>query len=103
MKYARRQDRNHAEIRAEFKRLGCSWCDTYELGNGRPDGFVGLGGISMGIEIKDGLKPPSARRLTPDEKGFREYWTGGIKTVESKEDCAAVVTIMETWLEKIRR
>ena len=35
------------------------------------------------MEVKDGAKPPSARRLTPDEKQWHERWQGQVVVVES--------------------
>lgn len=97
-----RQDRNHKEIRDEFLRLGCTWMDTYQLGDGRPDGVAGYGGLSMCVEIKDPLNVPSKRRLTPDEQGWHRTWTGGIRIVQTKEDVAETVNVLKGWLAAIR-
>lgn len=97
-----RQDGNHAAIRAEFKRLGCSWMDSYELGSGRPDGFVGYGGLCMPIEIKDPSQSVKTRQLTPAQIEFHAYWTGGMRIVETMEQVAETVAVLAGWLEKLR-
>lgn len=102
MRRAHRQDANHNAIKEEFKRLGCTWMDTYQLGRGLPDGIVGYGGLCMAIEIKDAAKIPSQRKLTPMEQEFHSYWTGGMRIVETKADCMEVFTVMEGWHNKLR-
>ena len=90
-RYARRLDANHAEIKAAFDKLGCSVVDLSRMGEGCPDLAVGYGGLSMFVEIKDGTKPPSARKLTkPQEKLFAR-WTGGIRLVTCLDDVAVAV------------
>lgn len=98
---AHRQDGNHGEIRDEFLRLGCSWMDTYQLGDGKPDGVAGYGGISQCIEIKDSKQPPSKQRLTDDEKEWHMNWTGGIRIVSCKADVAVAVETMIRWCKAI--
>ena len=44
------------------------------------------------MEVKDGKKPPSARRLTPDEQEFHEKWNGVIHIVNSPEEAVMVVS-----------
>lgn len=41
------------------------------------DILVGFRGVNYIMEIKDGDKPPSARKLTPGEEAFKESWKGG--------------------------
>ena len=70
-RYARRIDDNQPEIVAAFRACGWYVRDTSRLGEGFPDLVVyrPQNGIVL-VEIKDGTKPPSARRLTPDESEF---------------------------------
>lgn len=68
-----------------------------------PDLGVFMAGVGMLVEIKDGSKPPSARRLTPDEEAFRNTWTGGWRLVENLEHVKEVVEVLQNWHRAIRR
>lgn len=57
----------------------------------------------MAVEVKDGSKPPSARRLTPDEEKFRMNWKGGYKIVEDLAGVEETVNLLRQWHEAIRR
>lgn len=94
MRRAARTDDNHAEIRDAYRNMGCSVLDTFQIGNGAPDMFVAIGGVTDGVEVKDGKKPPSARRLTPDEERFHDDWRGNIVLVECLEDAVRHVNMM---------
>lgn len=41
------------------------------------DLIVGYQGRTVLMEIKDGNKPPSARKLTDNEQKFHDEWPGG--------------------------
>ena len=76
---ANRRDANHSKIVKELRQIpGISVADTGDLGNGFPDIVVGYKGKNLMIEIKDGEKPPSGRKLTPDEKEFHDTWRGQV-------------------------
>ena len=93
-RFARRVDDNHAQVVAMFRALGCSVASTANVGSGFPDLAVGLGGQTYLVEVKDGRKVPSARRLTRLEEEFRGRWRGGWHLVECRED---VVALVEGW------
>ena len=94
MRRKARVDSNHQEVVAAFRKFGCSVLDLSRLGDGCPDLCVGYGGISRLVEIKDGSKPPSARKLTEDQKTFISVDKGGVRIVTSTDDCVAVVAEM---------
>ena len=96
MKQAARRDANHADIRDELRKAGAVVADTASLGGGFPDLVVGWRGVIMLLEIKDGNKPPSKRKLTPDEVEFFKTWNGfPVYVVESFEDAARLVDAIE--------
>lgn len=97
-----RKDANHAAIVAAARKCGMSVLDTAALGNGAPDVIFGYGGLCIPAEIKDGAKPPSARKLTPDERTFAETWTGGLMLVQSVDDVLRAKYTLVRWHEAIR-
>ena len=81
-----RRDDNHAEIVAYARSLGFSVREVHMVA-GALDLIVGIGGVDGRIEIKDGAKPPSRRRLTPAEREEFETWRGRLPVVwETPED-----------------
>jgi hypothetical protein len=86
-----RKDSNHNEIVKAFRQLGASVHDTAQLGAGFPDICVAIGKTTLLIEIKDGEKPPSARKLTEDEAKFHDEWQGWLEIVCSVDDVINLV------------
>ena len=98
-----RQDANHKEIRNAFEKLGCSVVDLSPLGKGVPDLLIGYSGICcICVEVKDGTRPPSARKLTKDEEKFRMNWTGGYRLVQNVDDVTKTVQLLQGWHRAIR-
>jgi len=87
-----RTDANQARIVEALRRVGASVSVTSGVGNGFPDLLVGWRGRTILIEIKDGEKPPSERKLTEAEAYFLENWKGGPAVVvkDEQEAIAAV-------------
>lgn len=69
-KYARRVDANHAEIAKALRAAGACVVDTSHFGEGIPDLWVATEKFVGWLEIKDGTKSPSARKLTDAEERF---------------------------------
>lgn len=88
---AARTDENHREVSDYFRALGCSVHSTHRVGDGFPDIVVGTVGLNLLVEIKDGRKPPSRRRLTGDERRFVESWRGRVEIVESMDDVTDLI------------
>ncbi len=83
---AKRTDANQKEIVSAFRDLGLSVLIMSDLGKGAPDIAVGFKGNTYLFEIKDGRKPPSARKLTPDELKFMQEWKGHYQVIASLDD-----------------
>jgi Holliday junction resolvase len=86
MRRAARTDENQVEIVQAFRRMGYSVKPTHQVGDGFPDIVIGKNNMNTLIEIKDGKKPPSARKLTPDEVEFHKKWRGRVEIIESIDD-----------------
>ena len=87
-------DSNHGEVADAFRALGFSVADTSRLGSGFPDLVIARRGRTAVVEVKDGDKPPSARKLTEDELKFRDGWTGEYFVVEGIDDVEKVAKVM---------
>lgn len=70
MRKAARVDANHAEVSKALTRCGAWVIDCSAVGQGFPDLVAAHRGKWLMIEIKDGTKPPSARKLTPSQVEF---------------------------------
>lgn len=89
-----RRDANHADVIKAVKGIGASVLDLADLGGGCPDVLVGFRGVNLLLEIKDGRKSPSARKLTPAEQKFFRDWRGTVYIVFSPEDAINIVNQM---------
>lgn len=93
MRRAAKVDANQAEIVRVLRQLGASVEVTSGLGKGYPDLTVGYRGANYLLELKDGRKPPSARRLTPDEVAWHESWRGQVAVVKDLDEALAAIGI----------
>ncbi len=92
MRLRARVDANQATIVAAFRQMGASVFDASRMGRGFPDLVVGMRGRTYLVEIKDGAKVKSARKLTDAQVTFREVWRGEQPvTVESVDDAVALL------------
>lgn len=89
MRRAAKTDANHSAIVNALREAGFSVWDTSAVGRGFPDCVAGIGRKAFLIEIKDGAKSPSRRRLTPDQEAFRASWQGHYEVIESVEQAKA--------------
>jgi hypothetical protein len=63
------------------------------LGGGFGDIVVGFRGENFIFEIKDELKPPSKRRLTPAEQKFHDAWEGQIDVIKNADEAMAIMGV----------
>ena len=85
-----RIDANHGVIVDTFRQLGCSVVSLASVGSGCPDIIVGFRRRNLLVEIKDGKKAPSDRKLSSDEKSFFETWKGAACVVISRDEAIVV-------------
>lgn len=96
MRRAAKKDRNHTEIVDALRKAGCKVLDLGAVGNGCPDLLVKTQSEDLILlEVKDGKRPPSERKLNPDQVKFKALWGGSVEVVTSVEEaldvCAEVV------------
>lgn len=87
----KRVDRNQAEIVQAMRKIGATVRHTHMVGNGFPDIEVGYHGNNYLFEIKDPDKPPSGRKLTPDEERFHQEWKGQADVIHSAEEALEIM------------
>lgn len=91
MRRAARVDENQSDIVSSLRAIGAI-VRVISQGDGIPDLLVGFQGQTFLLEVKDGNKPPSARKLTPAEQKFFDEWRGGrLAVVNSVDEAIAVV------------
>lgn len=84
-------DANQNEIVDALRKAGCSVQILSSVGKGCPDILVASPtGFLVLMEIKDGNKPPSARKLTPDQVEFHKNWNSEIAIVLNAEQAVNV-------------
>lgn len=94
MRRAAAVDANQPEIVAALRKAGCTVVPLHAVGDGCPDLLAGRDGRNLLIEVKDGAKPPSKRKLTPDQIEFHAGWRGQIAIVTSAEDALRLFGVL---------
>ena len=82
---AAKVDDNQSEIVMLFRKLGWTVLIISQLKN-CCDIIVSKNGRTIAIEIKDGAKPPSARKLSEGELRFKDNWQGEYQLVICSDD-----------------
>lgn len=91
-RWARRVDDNQREIVKGLMQIGCLVHDTSAAGKGFPDLVTAYRGRLHMLEIKDGNKSESRRKLTPVQRDFHRLWHGHVTVVKSLEEAIEAVT-----------
>ena len=76
MRRAAKVDANQADIVDALRSVGAKVQPLHQVGGGVPDLLVAINGRFMLIEVKDGSKPPSDRKLTPDQVKWHAEYAG---------------------------
>ncbi len=94
MRQAARIDSNQPAIVKALRSAGARVQSLAAVGKGCPDLLVGFGKRNLLLEVKDGAKPPSARKLTPAEEEWHSQWTGygQVAIVETPEQAVRLLT-----------
>ena len=83
MRRAAAVDANQSAIVAALRKAGCTVQPLHSVGQGCPDLLVGRLGVNYLIEVKDGSKPPSARKLTSHQVEWHGGWNGRVAIAET--------------------
>ena len=87
-------DANQSQIVDALRKAGCSVTPTHRAGAGFPDLACGYRGKTFLLEVKDGSKPPSARKLTDDQVRWHGNWLGHKAVVCNVSEALAAVGII---------
>lgn len=90
-RYARKMDENQPAVVRALRSVGAC-VETI----GTPvDLLVGIRAQTFLLELKDGSKAPSERRLTPLQERFFRCWPGGpLLKVESAEEALEAIGVV---------
>lgn len=70
-------DGNQDQVVSALRAAGATVQSLAAVGDGVPDLLVGYRGHTMLFEVKDGRKPPSQRKMTPEQQKWHAAWNGG--------------------------
>jgi len=93
MRRAARIDANQTQIVSALRSVGASVELLSAVGKGCPDLLVGYRGMNILMEVKDGNKPPSERKLTSDQIVWHTDWKGVVFLVTSVHDALDALEI----------
>lgn len=91
MRRSARVDENQSEIVRILRMVGASVTPTHTAGSGFPDLCVGFKGVTYLLEVKDGSKPPSARKLTPAQVEWHDQWRGHCAVVCTPDEAMEAI------------
>lgn len=91
MRRKARIDANQPKIVKALRAVGASVAHIHMVGGGLPDIIVGYRGVNYLMEIKDGSKPPSKRRLTLDEQSWHDNWWGSVVVVNNEDEALRAI------------
>ncbi len=92
-RWAKRVDANQQTIMAAFRKLGCWVGDLHGIGQGMPDLLLSVppSHVLVLVEVKDGKKSPSRRKLTKPEEDFHASCPAMIWVIENLDQVQNLV------------
>jgi len=86
MKQRARVDKNHPELVACLRKLGCSVLSLAAVGKGCPDLLISYQKQCYLVEVKD-----TGGTLRESQKEFMRTWGSPVYVVRSKEECVSLL------------
>jgi len=84
-------DANQPAVVKVLRSLGVTVQHLHAVGAGCPDLLCAVAGINFLVEVKDGAKPTSAQKLTPDQVEWHTKWNAPVYIINSIEAAEALV------------
>ena len=94
-----RVDTNQIEIAKAFRRAGWKVLHLHAIGQGVPDLLVARYGSMKLVEIKDGAKSPSRKKLNERQEKFHEDWASYVEVVYSVDDVVQLTLESGEWCD----
>lgn len=91
MRKIARIDDNQKRIVKQLRQAGISVQSLAPMGKGVPDLLLGWQGRNILIELKDGDKVLSARKLTDDEKNWHKNWKGRVFVAKDLDEILTII------------
>lgn len=91
MRRAAKVDGNQSDIVAGLRTIGASVQILAAVGKGCPDLLIGYRGVNYTLEIKDGSKPKSETKLTPDQVKWHTEWRGQSGIAYTLDDALVLI------------
>ena len=88
---AAKVDANQKDIVDALRAIGATVQHLHAVAQGCPDLLVGRQGVNYLLEIKDGAKSLSQRRLTPDQVAWHSIWQGNASVVATIDEAIGAV------------
>jgi hypothetical protein len=96
MRRAAKVDANQEQVVEALRAAGASVQTLAAIGKGLPDLLVGYQGQTLLLEVKDGRRPPSKRRLTEDQLKWHGAWRGGpLAVVDGPEAALRMLAVIK--------
>lgn len=89
---AAKADANQKQLVAAFEGMGCSVEHLHRVGQGCPDVLVGVAGINLLVEIKDGKAS-----LNEEQREWHAKWRGQVCIVRTVEEAVTLVKAVRAW------
>lgn len=95
MRRAAKIDANQEQVVQVLRAAGATVQSLAAVGKGVPDLLVGFQGQTVLLEVKDGKKSPSQRKLTEDQLAWHGAWRGGaLAVVDGPEAALRVLKVI---------
>jgi Holliday junction resolvase len=93
---AAKVDANHVQVVEALRAAGATVQSLAGVGKGVPDLLVGYRQTTLLMEVKDGHKSPSQRKLTEDQLKWHREWNGGtLAVVDGPEAALRVLGVIK--------
>lgn len=96
MRRAAKVDANQEQVVDALRAAGATVQTLAAVGKGVPDLLVGYQGKTLLLEVKNGRKPPSERKLTEEQLKWHGAWRGGpLAVVDGPESALRMLGVMK--------